>query len=329
MKTQQLCAEGFTQRLEERYQALYRSGEMSLSKNYSDKFPLLEHCLREAVRGKSVLDFGCGPGRLSLMLARWSARVHGMDFAPAGIELAGLLAQVTETRNVSFSVGDVSTLAAMDRTYEVAVLAGVLEHCPEPVRMLRSLCKVLTPDGLLVVQSPSFANFRGDAYNTLLNLLKLPMSLTDLFQVTPRHIASWAQELDLTLERVVGGHYALGYLERVLDDFRQRIPAAARDAGVSEQCRFDQFFSWMQDRIEENRLLIEHAARLGLLKPVPPSAPLSAKRPPKIDNGLWTSVSTYLTYDGWREPYYSDTSPWCYLGASATYLLRKSRGGRG
>jgi len=46
MKTQQLCAEGFTQRLEERYQALYRSGEMSLSKNYSDKFPLLEHCLR-------------------------------------------------------------------------------------------------------------------------------------------------------------------------------------------------------------------------------------------------------------------------------------------
>ena len=84
----------------------------------------------------------------------------------------------------------------------------------------------------------------------------------------------------------------------------------------------------MHDRIEENRLLIDHAAGLGLLKPVPPSPPLSVKRPSTMQDGLWSRVSTYLTYDGWREPYYSDAPPWCYLGASATYLLRKPQGGR-
>ncbi|MFZ1057707.1 MAG: class I SAM-dependent methyltransferase, partial [Candidatus Rokuibacteriota bacterium] len=56
--------------IRERYRKLYSAGHLSLSKNYSDKFPLLEHVLKDAVRGRSVLDFGCGPGRLALMLAR-------------------------------------------------------------------------------------------------------------------------------------------------------------------------------------------------------------------------------------------------------------------
>ena len=60
--------------IRERYETLYGAGHLSLSKNYSDKFPLLEHVLRDEVRGRTVLDFGCGPGRLALMLAR-SGRV--------------------------------------------------------------------------------------------------------------------------------------------------------------------------------------------------------------------------------------------------------------
>lgn len=41
------------------------------------------------VRGKSVVDVGCGPGRLALALAdRGAKRVTGVDFAPAMIRLA-------------------------------------------------------------------------------------------------------------------------------------------------------------------------------------------------------------------------------------------------
>ena len=65
--------------IRERYRKLYSAGHLSLSKNYSDKFPLLEHVLKDAVRGRSVLDFGCGPGRLALMLARHAREVHGVD----------------------------------------------------------------------------------------------------------------------------------------------------------------------------------------------------------------------------------------------------------
>src|SRR6266436_1770540 len=38
--------------------------------------------------GSFILDYGCGPGRISLMLARKGFRVHGLDPSPAMIAAA-------------------------------------------------------------------------------------------------------------------------------------------------------------------------------------------------------------------------------------------------
>ena len=308
--------------IRECYQKLYGAGHLSLSKNYSDKFPLLEHVLTEAVRGRSVLDFGCGPGRLSLMLARYAREVHGVDYAGDGIQLAGLLARAAGVTNVTFSEGDLPWVRAQGRRYDVIVLAGVLEHLEQPLEQLRTLGRLLPPGGLLCVQTPSFANFRGDVYNTLGNLLGLPMSLTDLWQVTPEIMEETAPTIGLRLEKVVGGHYRLGFLDRVLEDFRQRVPAAARDAGLGAGWNWERFFAWLAERVGQNQQLIDAWVARGALKPVPPSPPLRATRPDGVDGGMWAGMEEYLTYDGWREPWYSDVAPVCYYGASAIYFFR-------
>jgi hypothetical protein len=64
----------------------------------------------------------------------------------------------------------------------------------------------------------------------------------------------------------------------------------------------------------------------GALRPVPAPAPLRATRPAGLDDALWSALATYLTYDGWREPWYSDVPPVCHYGASAVYLLRSTGG---
>lgn len=308
--------------IRERYQRLYRSGDLTLSKNYSDKFPLLEHLLKDEVRGRSVLDFGCGPGRLALMLARHAREVHGVDYAGEGIELARILADAAGLKNAVFSESELTRVVAEGRSYDVIVLAGVLEHLERPLEQLAALARLLPPRGLLCVQSPSFANFRGDVYNTLGNLLELPMSLTDLWQVTPKAIEEAAARAGLHLEQVVGGHYRLGFLDRMLEDFCQRVPAAARDAAQGAGWNWTRFFEWLAERVEQNRLLIDAWVAQGALKPVPPSPPLPAQRPNGIDENLWPSLKEYLTYEGWREPWYSDIPPLCYFGASAVYFLR-------
>ncbi|HBH04891.1 MAG: hypothetical protein A2X36_05065 [Elusimicrobia bacterium GWA2_69_24] len=309
--------------IRERYETLYGAGHLSLSKNYSDKFPLLEHVLRDEVRGRTVLDFGCGPGRLALMLARSARAVHGVDYAGEGIELAALLARATGTSNATFEAGDLGSVRAPAGAYDVVVLAGVLEHLEQPMEQLAALAALVAPGGLLCVQSPSFANFRGDVYNTLGALLGLPMSLTDLWQVTPGIMASAAPALGVRLERVVGGHYRLGFLDRALEDFRQRVPAAARDAGQGAGWHWDRFFAWIEERVAQNRVLVDAWVAQGWLKPVPVSPPLAVRRPAGLDDDVWRPLEQYLTHDGWREPWYADAPPLCYHGASAVYLYRK------
>ena len=304
------------------YDELYGSGEMSLSRNYSDKFPLLEHVLAPEVRDRTVLDFGCGPGRLTLMLARHARQVHGVDYSAPGVAMATLLARVASVGNATFACGDLAAVLAEDRRWDVIVLAGVLEHLEQPREQLGALGARLTPGGLLCLQTPSFANFRGDVYNTLGRLLALPMSLTDLWQVTPPAMRGIAADIGLELERVVGGHYRFAFLERVLEDFRQRVPAAARDGGQGEGWQWERFFDWIAERVEDNRGLVDAWVAQGALKPVPPPAPLAATRPEGLDDALWSALETYLTYDGWREPWYSDAAPVCHYGASAVYLLR-------
>lgn len=311
------------QSIQTRYAALYGAGALSLSQNYSDKFPLLEHLLKDEVRGKAVLDFGCGPGRLAVMLARYAEHVHGVDSASEGIALASMLAQAVGAENVTFDAGDLPWLLAQKRRYDVIVLAGVLEHQESPMEFLTALAGQVTRGGLLCVQVPSFANFRGDVYNTLGHLLGLPMTLTDLWQVTPKTMEAATPGIGLCLERVVGGHYRFAFLDRVLEDFRQRVPNAARDAGLGSGWSWERFFGWIGERVEQNRLLLDAWVAQGALKPVPQSPPLRARRPQGIADGLWAGLEHYLTYDGWREPWYSDVSPVCYYGASAIYFFRK------
>jgi hypothetical protein len=152
------------------------------------------------------------------------------------------------------------------------------------------------------------------------------MSLTDLWQVTPPTMGDLAAAIGLRLERVVGGHYRFAFLERVLEDFRQRVPAAARDAGQGKDWQWERFFTWIAERVEQNRWLVDGWVAQGALRPVPAPAPLRATRPAGLDDALWSALATYLTYDGWREPWYSDVPPVCHYGASAVYLLRSTGG---
>ena len=213
------------------YDELYAGGEMSLSKNYSDKFPLLEHLLAPEVRGRSVLDFGCGPGRLALMLARHAREVRGVDYSAPGVAMAGLLARAAGVTNASFAAGDLDAVVAEGRPWDVIVLAGVLEHLERPEAQLAALARLLPSGGVLCLQTPSFANFRGDVYNTLGALLGLPMSLTDLWQVTPKTVQALAAALGLELERIVGGHYHLACSRTSASGCRR--PRATRARGAA------------------------------------------------------------------------------------------------
>lgn len=107
---------------------------------------------RRLPRGARILDFGCGPGRLSMLLARAGFRVHGVDPSEGMIEQARALAR--DGVEVEFErIADHDALAT--DAYDAVVCSSVIEYVAEPRALLRALHRSLRPSGILLV---SYAN---------------------------------------------------------------------------------------------------------------------------------------------------------------------------
>ncbi len=80
----------------------------------------------DLVRGKRVLDLGCGDGRLALGVAALASSVDALDPDPAAIAAAKKTAKKAGVRNARFTVGAAQKLRYPDRSFDVVILSWTL-----------------------------------------------------------------------------------------------------------------------------------------------------------------------------------------------------------
>jgi len=105
--------------------------------------------------GARVLEVGCGPGRLSIRLARQHGLdVTGLDLDPAMIERARANADHPgngDERRPSFLVGDVASLAFPDESFDLVVSTLSMHHWADPTAGLAEIGRVLRPGARALV----------------------------------------------------------------------------------------------------------------------------------------------------------------------------------
>lgn len=110
---------------------------------------------------RSLLDVGCGPGTLTLDLARHVApgRVVGVDNAPVVLEEARKALAGDELPNVAFEQADVYSLPFDDGSFEIVHAHQLCQHLAEPVRALEEMARVCRPGGVVAVRDADYASF--------------------------------------------------------------------------------------------------------------------------------------------------------------------------
>jgi ubiquinone/menaquinone biosynthesis C-methylase UbiE len=108
-----------------------------------------------APQGARVLEVGCGPGHLSLRLARQHGlQVTGLDLDPAMIARARANAARRgdgQARRPSFLVGDVAALAFPDRSFDLVVSTLSMHHWADPAAGLAKIGRGLRPGSRVLV----------------------------------------------------------------------------------------------------------------------------------------------------------------------------------
>lgn len=101
----------------------------------------------------SVLDVGCGTGKLLRQAATYWPQAHliGIDPANGMIETAKHL-----TPNAIFSPGTAEALPLLDASVDLALSTSSFHHCQNQAAGLREIARVLRPGGYFLLVDVSF-----------------------------------------------------------------------------------------------------------------------------------------------------------------------------
>jgi 2-polyprenyl-3-methyl-5-hydroxy-6-metoxy-1,4-benzoquinol methylase len=114
------------------------------------------HVLSLVGRGQDVLDVGCGRGFFARRLWEQGNRVVGVDQMEPDPDCLGSFDAFVRA-GLDQGLADVVPLLG-DRKFDRVLLQDILEHLPDPSRLLADCARVLRPAGEVVVSVPNVAN---------------------------------------------------------------------------------------------------------------------------------------------------------------------------
>ena len=162
------------------------------------------------LRGKQVLDVGCGGGLLSEDMARLGASVTGIDLSekPLGVARLHLLESGVQ---VDYRKIAVEALAEeMPGHFDVVTCLEMLEHVPNPSSVITACAKLVKPGGQVFFstlnRNPKAYLFAVIGAEYVLNML--PKGTHDFAKfIKPSELARWAKMGHLEPEELIGMSY--------------------------------------------------------------------------------------------------------------------------
>ncbi len=165
---------------------------------------------RAQIKGKKVVDVGCGGGILAESMALRGAEVIGIDMGEAPLEVARLH-QLESGVEVDYRQMTAEALAEeMTQQFDVVTCMEMLEHVPDPSSVIAACFKMVKPDGHVFFstlnRNPKSYLFAIVGAEYILNML--PKGTHDYNKfIRPSELESWCRHAGLEMKELTGMSY--------------------------------------------------------------------------------------------------------------------------
>lgn len=162
------------------------------------------------LKGKQVLDVGCGGGILSESMAHEGAEVTGIDMGDANLTIAKMHLYESGEK-VNYQKILVEELAEQQAgQYDVVTCMEMLEHVPDPASIITACRKLVKADGHVFF---STVNRNAKSYAMAIvgaeYIMKLlPKGTHDYKKfIRPSELDQWVRQADLSTQHISGMTY--------------------------------------------------------------------------------------------------------------------------
>jgi 2-polyprenyl-6-hydroxyphenyl methylase/3-demethylubiquinone-9 3-methyltransferase len=165
---------------------------------------------RAAIRGKRVLDVGCGGGILAESMALRGAEVTGIDMGEAPLEVARLHMLESGAKLEYRQITAESLAAEMPGQFDVVTCMEMLEHVPDPGSVIAACAALVKPGGQLffstINRNPKAYLFAVVGAEYLLRML--PRGTHDFSKfIRPSELEQWSRAAGVELRELTGMVY--------------------------------------------------------------------------------------------------------------------------
>lgn len=111
----------------------------------------LERCLGmklSELKGKAILEVGCGAGRFTELLVKSGAFVHSVDLS---IAVETNKENIGDAENFRIAQASVYELPFPDASFDLVICIGVIQHTPSSERTIENLWSKVKPGGTMII----------------------------------------------------------------------------------------------------------------------------------------------------------------------------------